>query len=295
MKAIAIIFLAILFSVQASSQRFDLDLFAGITNYQGDLQPKLLTFQKSNPAAAIMLKYSLNNHFLLRSGFAFGSLAATDANNRDDLVFRNLSFRTAIKEFTLGIEYRFFDLEKVKVTPYVFVGAGVFVFNPFTTSRDGLGNRVYLQPLGTEGQDLPDYPDRTTYRLQQFCIPYGFGLKWQVNCNLNLGFELRQTKLFTDYLDDVSRTYADKDLLLASRGQQSVDYAWRGDQINGDPYPLAGTVRGNPGEKDWYYLVGITVGLSINDCSSGNFSLGGLFGRSGGGKGRFRTDCPKVW
>jgi hypothetical protein len=293
MRGLSLVLLLLLGIQPSRAQRFDLDLFAGIINYQGDLQPIVVTPNGSNFAAAVVLKYQFSPRVYLRGGFSFGSVGASDANNREDLRFRNLSFRSGIQEFTLGIEYRFLDPEKHKVTPYIFAGAGFFLFNPYTLDRQGTGTRVYLQPLGTEGQGLSAYPDRKEYSLQQICIPYGFGVKWQVNCNLNMGIELRQTKLFTDYLDDVSTTYADEAILLAGRGQQSVDYAWRGDEINGAPYPPAGTRRGNPGQQDWYYLAGITVGLRINDCTTGAFSMGGLFGGKKSGRRRSSVDCPK--
>ena len=295
MKMRGLLFVLLLFlGIQpARAQRFDIDFFAGVINYQGDLQPIVATLKGSNFAAAAMLKFQFLPRVYLRGGFMFGSVEASDARNREDLRFRNLSFQSSIQEFTLGIEYRFLDPQKHDVTPYVFVGAGFFLFNPYTLDRQGTGTRVYLQPLGTEGQGLAAYPSRKEYKLQQICIPYGFGMKWQINCNLNLGIELRQTKLFTDYLDDVSTSFADRDILLAGRGQKSVDYAWRGDQINGDPYPDAGLPRGNPGQQDWYYLAGITFGLSIHDCQTGEISFGGLFNGKKSGKNRSRIECPK--
>ncbi|MCU0395840.1 MAG: DUF6089 family protein [Chitinophagaceae bacterium] len=281
-------------SLTGMGQGFDIDMFAGISNYQGDLQPIFFTVQNSNPGAAIILKYGFSKRFYLRGGFTFGSVAASDANNREDLRPRNLSFRSGIQEFTAGFEYRFIDPDRFRVTPYIFAGAGVFRFNPYAYG-DGYEGRVYLQPLGTEGQGLSLYPDRTPYNLTQFCIPYGFGIKWQINCNLNMGVEFRQTKLFTDYLDDVSTNYADQAALLQARGQKAVDFAWRGDEFNGAPYPAAGNKRGNPGENDWYYFAGITLGLRLQDCETGTFSLGGLFNRNKGQRPRAKIDCPRVW
>jgi opacity protein-like surface antigen len=277
------------------SQGFDLDLFAGISNYQGDLQPIFFTFQNASPGAAVILKYGFTSKLYARGGFTFGSVAASDAKNREDLRPRNLSFRSGIQEFTVGLEYRLLDPEKSKITPYAFIGAGLFRFNPYAFGNNYTG-RVYLQPLGTEGQGLPEYPERTRYSLTQFCIPYGVGVKWQITCNLNAGLEFRQTKLFTDYLDDVSSTYADRAYLLAGNGQQAVDFAWRQDEFDGTPYPPAGMQRGNPKQLDWYYFAGITFGLRLTDCSTGAFSLGGLFNRNSSGKlQKSKVDCPKVW
>ncbi len=295
MKKTSLVICILLCCQRSISQRLDLDLFGGLSNYQGDLQPIFFTLQNANPAAAVILKYGISEKFYARAGFSFGSIAGYDSKNKDELKSRNLNFRSGLKEFHAGLEYRFLDPETFALTPYVFAGIGIYTFNPYTYyETDTSKTKVFLQPLGTEGQGLPEYPDRKMYALTQFCIPYGIGVKWQINCNLNVGAEFRQTKTFTDYLDDVSTTYADQNALLKGRGQMAVDLAWRKDDYNGSPYPVAGTKRGNPNEKDWFYFVGITVGLKINDCETGGFSLGGLF-HGKGSLPKARIDCPKVW
>ncbi len=61
-------------------------------------------------------------------------------------------------------------------------------------------------------------------------------------------------KLFTDYLDDVSGTYADSAYLSNNRSLSSSKLAFRGNEIlNGENYPAEGAQRGNPKSKDWYY------------------------------------------
>lgn len=272
----------------AVAQRLELDLFGGISNYQGDLQPRFFTAQNANPGAAAILKVGITEKLYLRAGFSFGSVAASDATNKASLRSRNLSFRSGIQEFAAGVEYRLGSAE-ARVSPYLFGGVGVFRFNPYAYDPID-ASRVYLQPLRTEGQGLPQYPSLQPYQLTQVCFPFGFGVKWNINCNLNLGFEFRQTATRTDYLDDVSGRYADPLALLAGPGgQRAVDFAWRGDELNGAPYPPAGSRRGNPEQNDWYYFAGLTVGLRIHDCETGRLSLGGLLGGSGR-KGR--VGCP---
>lgn len=285
-----------------SSQRIDVDVFGGMSNYQGDLQSHFFTFDHAQPAAAVILKIGVTEKLFIRTGFSFAKMSATDATNSDNNRSRNLNFQSALQEYTAGIEYRFFSPENIPVTPYIFAGGGVFHYNPYTYyNTGGKSVKTYLQPLSTEGQGLSMYPERKEYSLTQFCIPYGVGIKWRINCNLNVGVELRHTKTFTDYLDDVSSTYVNKDALLAAKGQVAVDLAWRQDEYNGKPYPDKDVQRGNPKDGDLYYMAGITVGLKLNDCESGSFSLGGLFngphslfGRKGGGSGmRRQMECPR--
>src|SRR6185295_9077554 len=96
-----------------------------------------------------------------------------------------------------------------------------------------------------EGQGIAGY-QRSPYALTQFAIPLGGGVKYALTSNIHTGLEIGIRKLFTDYLDDVSTTYADPNDLLAAKGQLAVDMSYRGDEIaGGDPnYPTKGAQRG---------------------------------------------------
>ena len=295
LKTLTLIITTLFCSFSANSQRIDLDLFGGISNYQGDLQPVFLTLQSAKPAGFAVIKYGITNNLFARFGFAIGSLEGNDNVNKTELKTRNLSFNSGLKELHLGLEYRLINPENFKFTPYIFAGVGAFHFDPYATYQ---GQSYRLQPLGTEGQGLEQYPTKKIYNLTQICLPYGIGFKYQINCNLNAGFEFGHRKLFTDYLDDVSGTYADQEILRNARGQTAVNLAYRRNEINPNrPYPTEGAGRGNPKLSDWYYFTGITIGLRINDCETGGFSLGGLFKGSGKYRsGKSRTSCPKnVW
>lgn len=287
------LFIFLLIFGGAKSQDFQLDIATGICNYQGDLQPSIFTFAHSRPCFFGSLKYALTPKFFLRGGFGVGSVGATDAGtSRDVAANRNLSFSSSIQEVSLGLEYRFINPNNFRLTPYVFACIGAFHFDPVA---DYFGETVHLQPLGTEGQGLPQYPDKKMYSLTQMCIPFGGGIRYQINCELNIGLEFGNRKLFTDYLDDVSGTYADKAILLAGRGQTAVNLAYRGKELDpNNQYPPEGSVRGNPKQKDWYYFFGFTVGLKFYDCETGLLSFGGLFNKNHGDRKRSRIDCPRV-
>ena len=148
-----LLFVWLLFSSGLSAQeRLHLTLFGGFSNYQGDLQEKTFTFDQSNGAFGIGVKYDVSSHISIRSSFNYGRIEGDDKWNKPILQARNLSFQTKILELNLLGEYNFFDLDQHRFTPYVFGGIAVFRSNPFT--RDTLGNKVFLQPLSTEGQGL---------------------------------------------------------------------------------------------------------------------------------------------
>ena len=249
----------------ASAQPWAIDLFVGTANYQGDLQEKRYTMANSKMALGLGASYAYNGHFRVRGLLSFAKLTADDKDNSDPaLVARNLNFFTNITEFSLTLHYDILDLKYNRVTPYIFAGVGVFGFKPYT--YDSTAGRVYLKPLSTEGQGLSAYPDRKPYSLTQFNLPFGGGVKFRVSDGVMIAWEIGLRKTSTDYLDDLSTTYVDQFELLNERGQTAVNVAWRGDEVKTNPqlYPPAGTIRGGPNFKDWYYFSGITASFNID-------------------------------
>ncbi|HSB93413.1 MAG TPA: DUF6089 family protein, partial [Flavitalea sp.] len=228
------------------------------------------------------LRYEITRDFAIRGELRYGRLEANDKLNGPRYEPRNLSFETKLYEASGLIEYSFNDLFENSFTPYLFAGLAIFHFNPFT--YDTLGAQHWLRPLNTEGQGLSQYPDRKQYKLNQFAIPFGIGVRIEANEYVNLGFEVGARKLFTDYIDDVSTTYVDEQLLLNAYGPISSGLAYRGDELkNAAPYPIAGTVRGGP-HKDWYYFAGVTIGFRLFDLTRSSFE------RKTSNK--YKTDCP---
>jgi hypothetical protein len=237
------------------------------------LQGKRIDFTQSKPAVGIGGLYELSNKFLLRAGFTYGNIEGNYVKNTiaKGIEFRNLNFKSTITEFQLGAEYNFFRLEGKSITPYIFAGIALFHYNPYT--YDSAGTKTFLQPLSTEGQGLAAYPDNKVYNLTQFSIPFGAGIKLQLDDNWQIGIEVGLRKTFTDYLDDVSNNYVDYNSLLSAKGSKAVELAYRGDEVlNGTAYPTDGTQRGNPKTNDWYYFSGIRISKQLNNKASRSFN-----------------------
>jgi hypothetical protein len=258
------------------AQDFHLFLSGGLINYQGDLQARRLTLSQAHPMASAGLYYEATDKLYIRLGFMMGKVSGDDKYSQFNDV-RNFNFQSQVMEVHLGVEYDLFNSYEHTIVPYIFAGVAGYHFNPYTL--DSANNKVYLQPLGTEGQGF--YLGRKKYGLNQLAIPFGGGIKLAVSDNINLRFEACLRKLFTDYLDDVSATYADEDELRANNGQLAVDYAFRGDDINHSlAYPDATSIRANPKSKDFYYTASISI----------SFRLQGNPNRNRPGKGK--TGCP---
>ncbi|MFT3678941.1 MAG: DUF6089 family protein [Ferruginibacter sp.] len=262
-----LIFSAASFIIQAQNLHFT--VFAGLGNYQGDLQARRITMKNAQAAFGGGVLYGITEKLFARGLITYGKVKAHDKDGGSNQ-YRNLSFSSPILEGQLGLEYDIFNLNNtVGITPYFFAGVAFYHFNP--SSIDEEGAKVELQPLGTEGQGF--YLGRKKYSLTQLSIPVGGGLKLAVNENIYIRFEAGLRKLFTDYLDDVSTTYADQQELLAYSGQKAVEMAFRTDELGqGAVYPVAGAQRGNPKSKDWYYFG--TVGLSFRIQSGDGYGSG---------------------
>ena len=191
---------------------------------------------------------------------------------------RNLNFRSTIWEGFVAAEiYPTVFLEDDptdvwgRLRPYGLIGVGVFHFNPQGTYVDANGytNWVDLAPLHTEGQGFPEFPDRQPYKLTQINIPMGVGIKYYMNENVNLSFEVIHRKTFTDYIDDVSQTFVDPNLFyahLTPSQAKTADYMsnkspLRSSAPGADYGP--GAKRGDPTQDDAYFTAQFKIGFRI--------------------------------
>ncbi len=275
MKFIRVLPVLLLASAVVHAQSWHVGIFGGASAYNGDLVDKILpAHSQTGGALGLDLTYEYNEHINIRGGFTYARISGFDRySNKQALLDRNLSFETAINEFSLVGEYNIFNLYDTKFTPYVYAGIAVFHYNPF--AYDIGGNKTYLKPLSTEGQGITGYNNRP-YALTQPAIPLGIGIKFAVTDDIRIGLEAGYRKLFTDYLDDVSKGYIDAGDLLAARGQKAVDMAYRGDETTtGSPlYPAKGAQRGNSKNKDSYYFVGLHLTFRLGGSDGGGRSSG---------------------
>jgi Domain of unknown function (DUF6089) len=254
-----LVFLLLLFTNICKGQGWQAEVMAGVSGYNGDLTQKRITVKQLRPALNLNIKYNSGNLIDVRAGIVYTRVGADDKNNTDNsLKRRNLNFKSDILELNIIGEINLFDPEAYVSYPYLFGGVGVFHFNPFTYDKNN--KKTYLQPLGTEGQGLEEFPDRKKYSLIQLCLPVGIGWKWIINDDLDVSYELGYRILFTDYLDDVSKTYVNLDALAAENGPKSAELAYRG----AAPFRLGGKVRGHSGVNDSYFFSGIKISTNLN-------------------------------
>lgn len=266
LRQIAMKFFAIplfLMAVAGFGQQWQAEVMVGASGYNGDLTQSRISLKNIGPAVNVNVKYDFDNTIIIRAGISRGQVAGADKNNtQPDLKARNLNFKSTILEGSLCAEVNALDPDYFFTIPYFFAGVGIFHFDPYTYDNQHI--KTYLQPLGTEGQGLAEYPKRKPYRLTQFCVPVGGGVKINISKRLDVVYELGYRVLMTDYLDDVSTTYADMETLLAQKGPKTAELAIRQEPASGRPLPRGGDIRGNPKVNDSYFFTGIklVVGLT---------------------------------
>jgi hypothetical protein len=269
MKAIKfalLLTLTLLLSSELSAQYrfgyFRVGVSGGAFNYVGDLDDDFGFYKFTRYGGGINGTFRFNPLMMLRVGYTHGLITGDDAmNSSRPRINRNLSFRSQIQEFSAQLVIDFIPTDRrymfrPTVVPYIFGGIGLFSFNPQGQLND---EWIDLQPLGTEGQWLADpenrYPE--PYELTQVVVPLGGGLRFRLGRRWDMELEVGWRKTFTDYLDDVSGFYADRDDLLAANPTSAI-MADRSDPVEW-PNGIAGHngIRGDNTQKDWYIYTSI--------------------------------------
>lgn len=285
-KSLILLVLLPFFAVpQGKAQFLEAGGIIGLSNYRGDLSNNSvgLYLKETKGSFGAFASYHFNDFLALRLGGQFGTISGTDANSpSEEIRSRNLSFRSILVEGSLLAEFYIpgfepYNLNK-PLSPYLFAGIAGTYFNPQT---EFAGEKVSLQPLGTEGQSMAGFGAK--YSRVAFSVPFGLGVKFAVTDLLNVGLELGLRRSFSDYLDDVSGAYVAYDQLLAGNGPLAAALGNRtGELLGTEPLIVeTGTPRGDQARGDWYYVLGLTV--------SWNFLDNGLVG--GRGRNTRRQGC----
>lgn len=258
MRKISLLIFLLIGTISQAQRRSgsnELGVFLGATNFIGDVGNYSIHIPKGL-VAGLNYRHQFDDYYSFRAMFNMGSVANEDASSTlPDRQFRNLSFRSNVYEAGLLGEVNFLEYRpgsrKYKHTPYIFAGFAITWFNP---QAEYNGQWYDLQPLGTEGQRTSANPSNY-YSLATWSIPFGLGYRWNINDNWSMALECGFRRTFTDYLDDVSGTYVDPELIRAAHGDVAAALSNRTNR----PNELIGYARGNNQTDDWYVFTGIQL------------------------------------
>ena len=256
--------LFILPNFEANAQFWEIGAMGGVTCYHGDLAPDF-SMQAPGAAGSVFARFNLDSRVSIRMGIGFGTMGAKDENSLNPYrKARNLSFKSDLYEGSVAFEFNFLPYHHRKgakgsgaFTPYMVLGATVFRFNPKAEYKGGI---YELQPLGTEGQ-----APGNEYSLMQGSILIGGGFKIDVTPRISINIEGSTRILFTDYLDDVSGTYANDRVIAGHRGSLgnvAVGLSDRSGEL-GLNLGTEGRQRGDANNNDGFTVFSIGVHYTI--------------------------------
>jgi hypothetical protein len=235
----------------------------GASNYFGDLAPEIVT-KEFNLSLGLLYKYHHSKYFSSRYQFTYARISGDDQNFKANQ-YRNLKFESEIYEAAYMLEFNFkpfgynFNHQEEKKSMFVFLGFGMFMFNP-TAELPG-GDKIDLRDMGTEGQKLDKGKQ---YSLIQPAVIMGIGHKVNFKKTV-IGFEVSFRKTFTDYLDDTKGKYPDYNAMVAAQGIGAAEFS-QPQTLLDKPVIPAGSMRGDSHLNDWYFVVGVT--LSLRDVTN---------------------------
>lgn len=268
-KPLVVFIIFTLTYISAKAQQIEIGMLFGTSHYLGDLSDEKINFKNTYFAASLFGRYNFSNKLAVKGMASYGRISGDDKQStKDASKLRNLNFYSDIFEFSVHMEYNLLknDLKNLKnrpFIPYVFVGIGVFNFNPKT---DSLGKVYELQPLATEGQGSTAYNDRKKYNLTEIMIPFGIGFRTRISDAFLIGFETGVRYTTTNYLDDVGGYYADNNVVKSNTGATAAFLSDRSTEI--DPlHPRFKDTDLRSDKKnfqnDIYFITGITISYMI--------------------------------
>ncbi|NLR60139.1 hypothetical protein HGH93_18650 [Chitinophaga polysaccharea] len=242
----------------------ELGLSIGGAQYFGDLNTRG-ALNTIKPAIGIYYRKYMNDYVGVRAHGRFMQLGYSDVYSKNEFQkLRNLSFNTNLWELSLQGDFNFFRFEPgslyERFSPYLTGGASLFYFNPYTYLN---GTKYFLQPLRTEGQGSALYPERKPYSLVSYAWLIGGGFKYNLSKKVNVGLEALYRYTQTDYLDDVSTTYAGPAAFPTLPGGQPTVAAQLQDRsgVYGAPIGVTGRQRGNSRDKDQFLTIELTISI----------------------------------
>ena len=167
------------------SQIYEVGISYGKSNFIGDVGNTSFINPKDDIFGGV-LKWNRSPRHAYRISFLRSKLSGFDIHSKDPRrIERGFSFETPINEFSIGMEFNFFDYDlhdyNVLFTPYIFSG---LMYTKFDEQILQNGNLI-----------------STNSSKSTFGIPMIIGLKHRFYDNIILSIEIGARYTFTDKID----------------------------------------------------------------------------------------------
>lgn len=196
--------LIFLLAGRSYAQKTDIGILLGGSYYYGDIvNTNRIQTQTIHGAGGIFFRKYYSKKVSFRGNFMYARLGAADSNlvgNKSEFQkTRNLAFYTDVFEVSGVVEYNLIDDHnkgrriKNRLIPYIYGGLGLFYFNP-KAIHPVTGQPVELRPLELDGG---------SYSSIALAVPLGIGLRYYLNRNWQIGFDLGMRLTSTSHIDDI--------------------------------------------------------------------------------------------
>lgn len=209
------------------SQTYEVGLTIGGTNFVGDVgRTRFVDF--TDPGFGIIAKWNRSDRHSFRFTALYLPISDDDVEGQGSRrEFRGFSFKNSIKEFSLGIEYTFWEWNlhegDQQLTPYLYTGITVMNHGDLARTPGDRGP-VEIKSFGNDWN---------------MAIPAVIGVKASIFSKLVIGFEIGARYAFTDNLDG-----SEPENLNIPNVPNTI------------PLDLS---FGNPNKNDWYFYNAMTL------------------------------------
>ncbi len=180
------------------SQNYELGLFAGASNYQGDVADGILVWKVTQPATGLFIRYSPIDFLSFKLAFTTGKIIGSDLNSKEASIRqRGFAFQSNLREFAAFGEFHLpnygssdYGVFNPRFSPFLFAGVGL-------TTMNG-------KPTAPKDRVPYPFPEEGT-KNQFIAVPFGVGVKFRFAESFASSFEWGTRAVFSDYLDGISK------------------------------------------------------------------------------------------
>jgi hypothetical protein len=191
-----ILIVSLFFITNSYSQKNELGVFFGNSNYIGDVGPTTYVnpFQNPNYVFGIMYRKNFNNRLAGRISFRQSDIGSSDnwKSSVDYRKQRGKYFKNTISEIGLGVDFNFFNFDLsedyFQMTPYIHSGINFFRYSSLNYPT-GLKKAVQYT------------------KNSSFSVPITVGYKIKPFGSMIIGLEVTANHTFTDNLDGSSPVF----------------------------------------------------------------------------------------
>lgn len=206
------------FSQRWKLKRYELAFGIGSTNIYGDIGGSIdannlyglkdIRINETRYSIYGGMRYKLQKDLSVKLNLVYGKGVSSDLKSRNEV--RGYSFQTSLFEPSVQFEYSFLSDERKTSFSKLYSRRGMV--NNFTILSAygfaGFGGVFFNPAIDLNGRNSVQGETISGYGKTSLVLPVGLGIKYAIDKNWSLGFELGRRITFSDYLDGISTRWS---------------------------------------------------------------------------------------